>query len=465
MAGARDRRGPDGEAGAATVETTGVVIIAALLVLTVLVAAVPQARNLGATYSYWVCQVVTFGQGGCTPPPTSPESHEPTEPCVLTQDGMERNQEISVVVVTASDGRRIEIQQLSNGEYRITVSDSNGAGAEVGVGGGLTVTVNDNTVGGSATADAGASLDIRTGDVYYTDDDGLQNLMNALLEDQVKDAVVGENGPVRWLTDGVGNLVGVGNDLPEADEVYAEGGFSLNASAEATGLTQSGNASVSVAQLLGTRTNRDGTVTVYLQSSVEGEAGLQELGFDTEGEFGYQGASLEGSAEVVTAVTFDPQGNMTQVSATATTAGSSSGIAAAMFGGDVDTSMSNSTSGLTIYQSTLNTDNDADRDIAGAYLLTQGVASLGGWVNPVIGAAGTVASIEPTLNFFEAAAHHGTVTQQTYDTDSNTVFGIDATGKLGIELGVSANVSTDSMVSTDAQYWDGTQWVEWEDCA
>jgi hypothetical protein len=454
------------ERGAATLETTGVTIIAAMLVLGLMVAALPQARVIGETFSYWVCQVVTFGQGGCTPPSSSPEAHEPTEPCVLSQDGIERNQEIAVVVVTAEDGRRIEIQRLSNGEYRVSVTDGGGVGAEVGVGGGLTVTVNDTTVGGSATADAGASIDIKAGEVYYADEDGIDNLMDALLQDQVKDAVVGDDNPIRWLTDAASDLTGVAdNHLPEPDEIYAEGGISLNASAEATGGLDNASAGVGVSQMLGTRTNRDGTVTVYLSSTVEGEAGLQSLGFDTDGDPQFQGASLEGSAEVVTAVTFDSEGNMTEVSATATTSGSSSGLAAAMFGGDLDSDLGNSVSGMTVYQSTLQTDNDADRDIAGQFLLAQGVTSLGGWVNPMLPAVGGIAGIQPTLNFFEAAANHGVTTQQTYDTDSNTVFGIDATGKLGIELGVSAEVKTDSMTTTGAQYWDGTQWVDWEACS
>ncbi|NPC95267.1 hypothetical protein [Nocardioides sp. zg-DK7169] len=455
MGGADERR--QHERGAATLETTGVAIIAATLVLAVMLAALPQGTRLAETYSYWVCQVVTFGQGGCAPPSSAPESREPTEPCVLTQDGVERNQEISVLVVTVADGRRIEIQQLSNGEYRVSVTDSSSGGAAVGVGGGLTVTVNDTTVGGSASAGAGASVDIRAGAVYHADKDEIGGLMDALLQDQVKDTVAGDRGPLRWIADQITDITGISKNLPVPDEVYAEGGISLNASAEATGLTDHASAGVSASKVLGTRVNRDGTTTVYLRSEISGEAGLQSLGVDTDG-LEFQGAALEGSAELVTAVTFDSEGNMVQVSATATAAGSSSGIASALFGGSTDAGLANQQSGMRIYQASLDTDNPANQAAAQQFLLAQGVSSLGAWSNPALSAVGNI-------GFIQAAMANGTVTQQDYDTDSNTVFGVDVSGELVAELGVSAEVKTDSMSTTGAQYWDGTQWANWEACS
>lgn len=459
MGGAEDRR--QRETGAATLETTGVAIIAAVLVLALMVAALPQGKRISETFSYWVCQVVTAGQGSCTPPAPAPESREPTEPCVLTQDGVERNQKISVLVITEENGRRIEIQKLSNGEYRVTVTDNKGAGASVGVGGGLTVTVNDTTVGGSASAGAGASVDIRAGAVYHADEDSLDGLMDSLMQDQVKDAVAGDTGPIRWITDRATDLAGVSKDLPVPDEVYAEGGISLNASAEATAGLDHASAGVGASQVLGTRTNRDGTVTVYLKSKVTGEAGLQSLGVDTEGPQ-FQGAKLEGSAELVTAVTFDSEGNMVTVSATATAAGSSSGVASALFGGSADADLANQEGNMRIYQASLDTDNPANQAAANQFLIAQGVSALGAWVNPALAAG---ASMIGTPGFIEAALDDGTVTQQDYDTDNKTVFGVDGSGKLGIELGVSASVKTDSMTTTGAQYWDGTQWTDWEACS
>lgn len=453
-------RARDRERGAATLETTGMAIVAALLVVALVMVASPQGRILGETASYYICQVVTFGQGGCTPPSTSPEAHEPSQPCVISQNGIERNQKIAVVVVTAADGRRIEVQTLSNGEYRVTVTDSGGVGAEVGVGGGLSITVNDRTVGGNASAQAGGSLDVKGGDVYYADQDGIDDLMDGLLQDQIKDTVVGDGGPVRWLADRGTDLLGTSNDLPEPDETYAEGGISLNASAEATAGTDSASAGVSAAQVLGTRSQRDGTTTVYLRSTVSGSAGLQSLGFDVDGPE-FQGASVSGSAQVVTAVTFDREGNMVNVQATSTTSGESKGLATAIFGGSGDDALSNSDSNTTIYQSTLDIQDESDQAVANQFLLSQGVGALGGWTNPGLALQGVASSV----NFFEAARSRGTTTRQDYDTDTNTLVGFDASGRLGIELGASGSVVQDSMNVSNARYWDGTGWVDWEACA
>lgn len=450
-----------GERGAATLESVGVTIVASLIVTSLLLAVLPQARILRETMAYAICQVVTFGQGGCTPPSSSPEAHEPTEPCVVTQNGIERNTEIGILVVTTSDGRRIEIQQLSNGDYQVTVTDTSDVGAEVGVGGGLSLTVNDTTVGGFAEAEAGISLDIADGQVYVTDEDGIDDLMGALVQDQVLDTVAGDDGPIRWVTDQAAAIVGAANDLPEPDAVIAEGGISLNASAEATGFADSASAGVGASVVLGVKEDKDGTTTVYVTTTVEGEAGLQSLGVDTEGNPEFQGAALEGSIEVVNAVTFDSEGNMTSVQVTAATNGEASGYATALFGGDGDASLSSSVSDTTVYQATLPITDDYSQDVANNYLISLGVGALGGWTNPLT----TAHAVTSTLGFFDAAGSHGTITQLDYDSDSNTVFGIDAAAELGIQVGVEASVEEDSMQLVDAQYWDGTQWVEWEACS
>jgi hypothetical protein len=449
------------ERGEATLESVGMTIVASILVVSLLMAVMPQARTLRETMAYYICQVVTFGQGGCTPPSSSPEAHEPTEPCVISQNGIERNQEIAIVVVTTKDGRRIEIQQLSNGEYSVTVTDTGGAGLEAGVGGGLSLTVNDTTVGGFADASAGVSLDINEGDVYYTDEDGLDDLMGALTQDQILDTVAGDGGPIRWITDQGLNVVGADNDLPDPDETYAEGGISLNASAEATGGLDSASAGIGESAVLGIKENRDGTTTVYVSATVEGEAGLQTLGVDTEGNPQFQGADASGSLEVVNAVTFDSEGNMTQMQVSAVASGESSGYATALFGGDGDADLGSSTSGATIYQATLPVTDDYSQGVVNNYLLTMGIASLGGWNNPLA----SLGVVDATQDFMDAAGSYGTITEVQYDVDSNTVFGYDAGAELGIQLGASGSVEEDSMQVTGAQYWDGTQWVEWTACS
>lgn len=68
--------------------------------------------------------------------------------------------------------------------------------------------------------------------------------------------------------------------------------------------------------------------TVYLTSTVDGQAGLQSLGVDTLGD-PVPGAKLEGKLQV-NAVTFDSIGNMVNVQVAALAAGTSSGVASAL---------------------------------------------------------------------------------------------------------------------------------------
>lgn len=434
-------------------------IVAALLAGAVAIAALPQGRILGETFSYAVCQVVTLGQGPCEAPSTSPEAHKPDEPCVVTQDGIEAKAELSVLFFTTSDGRRVEVQELSNGEYRVTVSDSQSGGVEAGVGGGLTVSVGDDTYGASASAEAGAALQVTNGDVYYTDEEGLQGLLDAITQDQIKDAVVGDSGPIRWVTDGLSDLTGIADDdLPDADETYAEGGISLNASAEATGLTAEAHAGIEEAVALGVRQNRDGTTTVYLTAEVAGEAGFEALGVGTDGSIGRNGASLEGSVQIVEALTFDSEGNLVNYSSTAIAQGEANGLAAAIFNGQVDTTSGNEASGYRIYQSSLDIKSEADERIVAEHLLALGVTAVNGWMAPLFPGGPSVG------NFYQTARDRGTVTMTDYDADSST-YGIKAEGKLGVELGAGVEVSTETLSVTGAQYWDGTQWVDWEECS
>jgi hypothetical protein len=455
--------GRRGERGAATLETTGVFVVAAILVLALLVAIVPQAPVLGQTFEYWICKVTTLGQGSCGGT-TSADDHRPTEPCVVDANSVASDMKVSVVFFTTNEGKRVEVAKLNDGRYRVTVTDGGGAGVETGVGGGLSVTVNDRTVGGTASAGAGASLQFKAGDVYYASDEaGLQDIIDAVQQDQIKDATVGDSGPVRWLTDRVTDVTGTTADFPDADEVYAEGGISLNASAEATALTDSAKAGLTTATMLGVKTTKDGKKTVYLKSTVEGEAGLQSLGIDTSGPQ-FEGAKLEGKLEVVNAVTFDSNGNMVSVQATATAAGTSSGVASAMFGGDSDSALSNQVSNARVWQATLPITNSTDALVAGQYLLASGTSQIGAWVNPAVAAAGLTATPYTAAEFFAAARDRGITTQQDFSTNNNTVFGVDASGKLGVELGVSASVKTESLSATGAQYWDGQQWQTWQGC-
>lgn len=446
------------ERGAATLETVGVAIIAAIVVTSLLLAATPQGRYMGDTMSYWICQVVSAGEGGCTPPTAPVDTHVPTEPCVTNQEGNESTVGGSGLAFTTEAGKRIEVAQMSNGEYKVTISDSATAGVSTGVGGGITVTVDDKKYGGEAEASADASINLTQGDVYYTDKDGLSQLMKALTHDQVKDVIAGGNMLMKFAVDQVSKRAGIGEQMPEPDETFTEGGVSFNAKAVATGGDVHAAAGIYGTKALGSSKNRDGTRTVYLKTTVKGEAGLQSLGFDTKADNKFVNMDLSGEVEVVNAVTFDSSGNMIEVEASVTKTGSASGVVAALFNGSGDDPVD----GVTLHRATLPLDSQANKDAANNYLLSVGVQNLNGWTNPLLEAVG----VNTNENFFQAAMDRGQVTKQHYDVESNTKFALDASVKYGIEwFGISGSESEDSMDLEDARYWDGTDWVEWEACA
>ncbi|MGH9153665.1 MAG: hypothetical protein ACRD03_14980 [Acidimicrobiales bacterium] len=325
------------QAGGATIEFTGVTAAAAVLVVAVLLAGATVAPGVGDRFRWALCKVTTLGQGACGTP-TSPAAHVPPQPCVVQADTRSLRTEVAVLVVTAANGRRFEVARLSDGRYRVTQLLGESVGLETGIGGGVTVTVNDRTVGASATAEAGVALDMGSGRVWYTRDPReVQRMLSEDSEDAVETAVIG-SGPVRFLweagQDGVGWVTGNGDyELPDADETYAEAGIIGNAEAEITGGADRAGASGAVTRVLGTRTTRNGSTTVCFRSTVQGAAGVQLLGAD-----GFEGSQVAGEVELVTAATYDAGGVLRDVSVTAVAEGESKGAVSALFGGSGDPS-------------------------------------------------------------------------------------------------------------------------------
>lgn len=445
------------ERGAVSLERTGIMVVAAILVGALLLV-FTQGTPVAPKVREAVCIILNLGQGECgagddqalEPKP------EPTDPCTVGESSVSREQKVAVIVVTGSNGKQLAIETLSDGTYRVTANEGEGVGLETGVGGGLSVTVADQRMGGTAQAGIGTELTMKNGEVYNIKNaEDLKSFTEAYLADDVKDGLVGDDNPLRWITDQVTNGTGLTKSLPTADETFTEGGFSTNASAEATAGFDSARAGVTGARALGIKTSKNGDRTFYMSTEVEGEAGLTSLGIDTSGPQ-FKGATLDGKMTIITAVTFDSNGNMTQVDATAMAAGEGSGLGSAAFTGDPTLAVSDSAGKAVVYQASLPTPDAASTSIGRDFLISQGVQQLG----PMTFTGPTSSDV----NYFDAARRDGTVTQQTYDYKGSTPFAVDASGKLGIELGVSANVQTSEMSITDAQYFDGTGMAPWTSC-
>ena len=446
------------EAGAATIEYTGMTAAAAVLVLSLLLALATGIPVVEGLVRWAFCKVTTLGQGSCGTPTTAAQ-HVPTEPCVVKSESRSLRTEVEIVVVTAASGRRFEVAKLSDGSYRVTQIKSESVGLETGVGGGVTLTVNDRTVGGNAKAEAGAALDIHDGEVWYTRDPRVvQRMVNEDNEDAIESAVLGDGGPARWLwergQDGVGAVTGHGDyEFPDADETYVEGGLRADAMAEVTGAGDHAGASIATARLLGRRTTRNGDTTLYFKSNVEGAVGLQR---HTDGRE-FTGGQASGKVELITAATYDAGGVMREVSVTALAEGEAKGAVTSLFGGSGDSSLGNSKSGAVVYQAILPIRDDVDRGVATDFLVASGIRE-------VAGPALIPATVPATARFIDAAAERGYTTRQTFDSENTTVLAADVEAKLGIEFGAGVSVDTAERTSNGAEYWDGTAWVARREC-
>ncbi|WP_338749378.1 hypothetical protein [Janibacter alittae] len=441
----------------------GLIVVAAMLV-GALVVVLTQRTPVAERTREAVCSILNLGQGACgsSGGDDTAKRPEPTQACTVTGTSGNVQGQVSVSVVTLENGRQFQIEHLSDGTYRMTVGKGKGAGVEVGVGGGMSLTVADRTVGNQASADVGAGLSVTEGEVYDAEDEAeLRDLVNAHIADAAKDELVAESGPVRWLTDKVTDGTGLTQPLPEPDETFHEGGFSVNASAQAASIGKA-NAGVTAAQALGFRESKDGSKTFYLASEVSGEAGLQTLGVDTEG-IDFMGAGMSGSMEVVTAVTVDPDGEVSSVDATVTASGEGSGLAAAVFTGEAESGYIDTSAGRsTVFQTSLPMDS-RDNQVAGwSFLASQGVKSVGG----VTAAVAMPVTVPADLNYFNRVRQTGSLTQQGYDLDGSTPLAGNGGGKAGpIALAGSVDVSTETIDLTDAQYWDGSRMSDWTSCS
>lgn len=417
----------------------GVLVMALALVLTQSTPVAEQARRAA-------CTILSLGQGSCGSAEGGDDATrpEPTQPCTVSGTSGNAHAEITVSVVTMENGRQFRIEELSDGTYRMTVGASEGAGLAVGVGGGGSLTIADRTVGAEAVAGVGGGLSLTEGQVYHAEDaDELRDLAEAHLADVAKDELVAESGPVRWLTDKVTEGTGLTQALPEPDAQFYEGGFSVNASAQAAALGR-GNAGVSAAQALGYREAADGSKTFYMSTEVSGEAGLMGLGVDTDG-IDFKGADISGTMEMITAVSVGPDGEMTSVDSTVMASGEGQGMASAAFAGeidgmDVDTSAGRST----VFESSLPMDTAENRAVGMSFLANQGIHAFGNVaIDPDSAAADG--------NYFHRAREHGTVTMQGYDLDGSTPLAGSGSGEAGpIALGGAVDISTEAIDLTDA---------------
>ncbi|MDQ1536521.1 MAG: hypothetical protein QOE58_914, partial [Actinomycetota bacterium] len=107
------------ERGAATLESVGMYVVAAILAVAVLLVATGSAPVIGDKFRQAVCMLTTMGQGSCGPSVTSAADHRPTEPCVVSGEGHTGTVEAGVVV-SFGGSEQFLVEKLDNGKSRVT---------------------------------------------------------------------------------------------------------------------------------------------------------------------------------------------------------------------------------------------------------------------------------------------------------------------------------------------------------
>jgi hypothetical protein len=145
-----DRR----ERGAATLETVGMYTVAAMLATAVFLAILGSSPLVADKVRQALCIITTLGQGECGSSVTSAVDHRPTQPCVVSAEGHTGSLEASFIV-TVGTCEQFLVEELNNGQFRVTRGTGGKVGVGVGAGFDLSGTWDDKEYGAAATAGPG----------------------------------------------------------------------------------------------------------------------------------------------------------------------------------------------------------------------------------------------------------------------------------------------------------------------
>jgi len=450
----------DSETGAATLETLGVTIVAALLVGVLVATMTPAGTWLSDNVKAALCRIVTLGQGDCAATTYGDAAHKPDAPCVLSTSTDTHAYTVDITFVHLGGGGTVKVEQLSDGTYRVSLEGAGEGGVTAGIGGGFSVTVNDNQYGGEASADAAAYAMVTAGATWVVGKGDKDKLVGYLKDkrnwSEIGGLVSGAAGPLGPIA---GGAVEAGHDLwnwvtgddyspPSPDQVYGQVGVGGDAGASAVGITGGASAGVSMSTALGARYDmKTGRKTVYFAVDVAGDASANTGYAPTEGGRFAAG----GVGKAIVGVELGGDGRPVSITAQSLAAGDATAQITDLFAGSV---VDANPSGGTLYTAKVDLTNPEALRMGTDLLSTLGIV-------PGNRAASTYDALRTFVN---AAKRDGILTRQAVSEGSGTPFAIDASGKVGIELGASYEMSNSSVTSGDASYFNGKDWVPWSEC-
>ncbi|MBO0899746.1 hypothetical protein J1G42_07190 [Cellulomonas sp. zg-ZUI222] len=457
-------RALQGDAGIGTLEYIGIITIAAVLITAVVLSLTSMRPADQASAA--LCRIMeAFGQGGgCDPTPgRDAEDYVPPEECVVSSHGQEDNASVTVVV-TVEGGEQWVIEQLGDGTYRLTRAREGGLGIGVGVGFDVSVTNDGQSYGLGATADASAALVVGGGESYIVHSaDEARRVLDHKRNDETKDLWFGDDNPLRDGVDWLNEELGGSNEYEQLDpdEWFVEGGVEGEASAGANAIIGSAGAEAFLEAYVGRTHRKDGTSTDYLRADMGIGGGLQGHGVTASGYDIYQQFTLDGSMAAVMEVDRDEDGNPVALRIRSVTMWNPVGDNSYSGPGGIDGDPSYTERVVEIPLETT-----ADRRLATRVMHAAGLPYYPGITDSVDLPQTLLDRFDPVAlgrELGEAAADRGYIYEQTY-TQWENEDGVNAQGKVGLELGLAIESIESGRSTTGYRYFDGTGMVDRAEC-
>lgn len=461
-----------GERGAGTLESLGVVSIAAILVVALVAAMIGfrYADHVAAAFCRVAAAIEGSSGASCAVAPArTAEDYVPPQPCVVSAQGGENSANISFVV-TLEGGETWLVEELGDGSYRLTHQGDAGVSIGVGIGGGATITVDDTVYGGSAQASASVGLGLAGGETFYVDsEDAAMELLTQQRQDSTKDAIVGDSGPVRWVTDQVGGWFGDDQEGEnrEPDAWFVEGGVYGGGSAELAGglpgLNGDASAEAALEMYLGTTQKSDGTSTDYLRAEMSADLGISGNGPNAQGYDTFFTAGAGGEMSAVVEIDRDENGEPVAMRVVSAMGGHAESDTAYSQGG-----LDDDASSVTARTLQIPLETSADRDLAARFLQTTGVPYVPGVTDPsdITSAALTPdAFVQLATDMGEVASTRGYIYTQEYTTSDSTDFALQVDAEMGAVTGVGGGSVSNQLATTGYEYWNGQEMVERSGCS
>ncbi len=415
------------ERGQGSLESVGIILLAAILVGSVTGLIVQTSPSLREEVSYRLCQIIhVLDTGSCEAPsePRTADDRVPDEPCMASSDSISAEVTASVVV-TVRRGYSFLIEEMSDGTYKVTRVDDFGVGTGVGPGIDVSLTIDGKKYGVTAIASADAMLAGKMGETWYADDaDGANDIIRDVIANDVVDEVAPDPGvgPISLPNPVNRAIKAFIGDPGDPDETFVEGGLEGSLEGTLSGITASAGATVDAEQYLGAKETPDG-YTAYFRTALNGEAYGAVIGED---------ATATAGGEVLTELVFDDDGTPTSIKMT-------TGV-------------------------TLDAEADAGLEDDQRYTETSVEVPLSG--DPMQDAplyAALSGNPVAVANLVEAAKEDGYMTQNVYSQDPNT-YGLNIGGELLGEYGGSISGDMTTRELQEALYWDGEQLAARPDC-